>query len=141
MIQQAAPGIFTPLRNQDGTANDGRHPAAAGSTLQVFLTGLGPTDAAVPSGVSTPSTQPVQATLAVAATIGSQAADVLFAGLVPGLVGVYQVKLRVPLEATGAYPLIVQAGGVASNTAIVNIIAKKSSPAERRSSSATAPRR
>lgn len=118
-IEQAAPGIFTPLLNQDGTVNGPGHAASGGSTLQVFLTGLGPTAFPVATGFAAQSDPPVQAKLTVTAAIGRQAADVLFAGLAPGLVGVYQVNLRVPVQAPGSYPLIVQAGGASSNAALV----------------------
>jgi len=105
LIQPAAPGIFTPVLNQDGTVNGPGQPAATGSTLQVLVTGMDPSDAAV----------------AVTATIGGQPANVLLAGLAPGLVGVDQLDLRVPALPNGAYPLIVQAGGVPSNAVIVTV--------------------
>ena len=126
-IQQASPGIFTIGPNQaaalngDGTVNGPDHPAAPGSILQVFCTGLGPTDRSVATGVAAPSTPLVNAALPVTATIGSPAADVSFAGLAPGLVGVFQVNIRVPVLSPGAYPLIIRAGGVTSNSASVSI--------------------
>jgi uncharacterized protein (TIGR03437 family) len=121
VIQQAAPGIFTPILDQDGSVNGPDHAAPVGSTLHVFVTGLGPTDSSVASGINALSDPPVQATLTVTATIGGRASEVLFAGLAPGLVGVYELNLRVPLQPPGAYPLIVKAGGVASNITIVTV--------------------
>ena len=119
LIQPAAPGIFMPLVNQDGRANGPAHATSPGSTLRVFLTGLGPLDTPVATGAAASS--PVQASLPVSATIGGMAADVLSAGLAPGQVGVYQMTLRVPQEPPGAYPLLVVAGGSTSNSVMVAV--------------------
>ena len=127
IVQQAAPAIFTIGPNQaaalnsDGAVNGPDRPAAPGSTLQVFCTGLGPTDRSVATGVAAPSTPLVNATLPLGATIGNQTADISFAGLAPGLVGVFQVNMRVPVLPPGAYPLIIRAGGASSNSASVTI--------------------
>ena len=57
----------------------------------------------------------------VTATIGGQAARVIFAGLAPGYAGLYQVNVLVPQLAAGAYPIQISAGGVLSNSAIVSV--------------------
>lgn len=44
----------------------------------------------------------------------SGACDVQYAGLAPGLVGVYQVNFRVPAGVSGPADLVVSAGGVDS---------------------------
>jgi uncharacterized protein (TIGR03437 family) len=119
-VQKTAPGIFVAL-NQDGTVNGPAHPAAPGSTLLVLATGLGATEPAWPTGVKAPAGPPANAVVAIGATIGSQTAPVLAASLAPGLVGVFQVILRVPGEVSGSYPLVIQAGGVPSNSLAVNV--------------------
>jgi|CZKS01.1.fsa_nt_gi uncharacterized protein (TIGR03437 family) len=119
-IQETAPGIFVVL-NQDGTVNGPAHAASLGSTLMVFATGLGPTEPSVPDGVAAPSGQPANAMVPLSASIGGQNATVLAAGLAPGLVGVFTVTLSVPQQALGNYPLVIQAGGVSSNSLAVNI--------------------
>ena len=118
-VQQAAPGIFTTGQNQaalnqDGGINSTNHPAAPGSVLQVFCTGLGPTDRAIDTGVAAPPNPLIHATLNVTANVANQSAQVIFAGLAPGLAGVFQVNIRVPALPAGAHPLIIQAGGVPS---------------------------
>ena len=87
----------------------------------VFATGLGPTEPSVPDGVAAPSGQPANAMVPLSASIGGQNATVLAAGLAPGLVGVFTVTLSVPQQALGNYPLVIQAGGVSSNSLAVNI--------------------
>jgi uncharacterized protein (TIGR03437 family) len=56
-------------------------------------------------------------------TIGGQNVSVLYAGLAPGLIGVYQVNVGV--EATvpsgAAVPIVVTVGSQASNTATVAV--------------------
>jgi uncharacterized protein (TIGR03437 family) len=120
-IKEAAPGIFTPLLNQDGTVNAADRAAAPGSTLYVFVTGLAPTNSPVAAGVNAPSDAPSQPNAAITATIGTQTASILSTGLAPGLVGVYEVNLRVPHLPPGAYSLAIWAGGTASNSVVVHV--------------------
>lgn len=87
----------------------------------VFATGLGPTEPSVPDGVAAPSGQPANAMVPLSASIGGQNATVLAAGLAPGSVGVFTVTLRVPQQTPGNHPLVIQAGGISSNSLAVNI--------------------
>jgi uncharacterized protein (TIGR03437 family) len=119
-IQETAPGIFVML-NQDGTVNGPKHPAAPGSTPLVFLTGLGPTEPSVPTGIAAPAAPSANATVPLSATIGGQNAPIRAAGLAPGLVGVFQLFLDVPAQPPGNYPLVIQAAGVPSNSLLVSI--------------------
>jgi uncharacterized protein (TIGR03437 family) len=75
-----APALFTPgILNQDNTLNSPANPAAAGSVLQIFGTGM-------PSSGG-----------AVLVTIGTHANMVpLYAGAAPGLPGIEQVNVAVP---------------------------------------------
>jgi uncharacterized protein (TIGR03437 family) len=120
-IKEAAPGIFTPLLNQDGTVNAANRAAAPGSTLHVYLTGLSPSNSPIAAGVNALSDSPMQAESAITATVGTQTADVLSVGLSPGQVGVYEVNLRVPHLPPGAYSLAIWAGGTASNSVVVHV--------------------
>ena len=120
-IQETAPGIFAVMLNQDGTVNGPEHRVAPGSTLLALVTGLGPTEPALPTGVAAPPGPPASAMVPLSATIGGQNSPVLAAGLAPGLVGVFEVILRVPVQPPGNYPLVIQASGVQSNSVAVNI--------------------
>ena len=82
-----------------GTATpaDADHPASPGETLEMYGVGLGPTDPAVEAGLAAPSNPVAQAVEKPNVLIGNQPATVMFAGLVPGLAGVYQVNAIVPM--------------------------------------------
>ncbi len=72
-------------------------PAKAGETVQVFLTGLGPVSPTVAAGAPAPSSSPLaQVTNQPAAYIGGQQATITFAGLAPGLGGLYQLNVTIP---------------------------------------------
>jgi uncharacterized protein (TIGR03437 family) len=79
-----------------GILVDAAHPAAAGETVEVYGTGFGATDLPVPPGLPAPDWPPALVLNPVAASIGDMPAAVTFAGLSPGLAGVYQVNVVVP---------------------------------------------
>lgn len=109
-VPAAAPGVFSiPLSVKGavflqaavvhaGTAilADDEHPAKAGEALEMFGTGLGVTAPMVPAGLPSPSTPPAQVGVIPQVLLGNVPARVLFAGLTPGLVGVYQINIIVP---------------------------------------------
>jgi len=52
-------------------------------------------------------------------TIGDRPASVLFSGLAPGLVGLYQVNAIVPPDATSGFqPVSISVGGVSRSSTI-----------------------
>jgi len=81
-----------------GTATpaDDDHPAEAGEVLEMYGTGLGATDPAVSGGEASPANPVARAVVTPVVTIGNVPATVLWAGLTPGLAGVYQVDIVVP---------------------------------------------
>lgn len=112
--QATAPGIFADAYlNEDGSRNSAANPAAAGSTVQVFGTGLGAIDTNLALGDYHPTATLTRTTAAVSVTVGGQDAEVLFAGGAPGLPGgVYQVNFRIPDgTAAGAQPIALTVGG------------------------------
>lgn len=126
-IQPTAPGLFTlgdgraAAINQDGSLNTASRPAATGSVVSVYLTGLGAVDNAVATGAAASAVPLSWATSLVTATVGDNSAAVIFAGLAPNFAGLYQVNVVVPQLAPGDYPLRITAGGVASNSAIISV--------------------
>jgi len=75
---------------------DAAHPAAAGETLETYGCGLGVTSPQVPGGEPSPASPPAAAVVTPQAQIALAPARVTFAGLVPGLAGIYQVNVVVP---------------------------------------------
>ncbi len=116
----ATPGLFASsgaaaALNEDGSRNSPSSPAAPGSAVQLFATGLGAIDVNIALGDFFPST-PVRTTGAISVTIGGTEAEILFSGGAPGLIGgVYQLNLRVPSGlAPGPHPVVVTVAGQAS---------------------------
>jgi uncharacterized protein (TIGR03437 family) len=100
--------------NQDGTLNSPSNPAPRGSIVAVWIAGAGPTDPPEMDGEITPVDGRANLTLPLVAIIGDsmETADVVYAGVAPGLVaGVDQVNFRIPDDAaTGpAVPLTIRA--------------------------------
>jgi len=99
-------------------------PVERGGYISIFCTGLGATEPAVPSGQGGPSSgPPALVKLPVSVTIGGQSAPVSFAGLAPGLVGVYQVNAQVPQSVTPGdeVPVVITQGGAQSNTVTIAV--------------------
>jgi uncharacterized protein (TIGR03437 family) len=97
-------------------------PVVAGSVLTSYLTGQGAVTPAVDDGTPAPVKPLSLVNAPVTAVIGNQSADVLFAGLSPGLVGVFQVNFRVPDLAAGSYNMVIQVGGVSSRPVQISVI-------------------
>ena len=124
----AAPGLFSSssgqaiVQNSDYTLNGPSNPAKAGSTIMAYLSGSGTVSPAVADGAAAPSNTLVYLNSASSATIGSSTAQVSFAGLAPGFVGLVQMNIVVPSDLpTGNYPLIVTIGSETSNPATISV--------------------
>ena len=109
MVGTAQPGIFTQNASGSGAGailvqdsagnvalNTATHPAGAGDALVIFCTGLGTVSPSVPAGSAAPGSTLSWADNAVTVTVGGVNAQVLFYGLAPGWVGLYQVNVLVP---------------------------------------------
>jgi uncharacterized protein (TIGR03437 family) len=126
-IQASAPGLFMSIpnralvQNQDGAINGPAYPAMSDSIVTAYLTGQGALNLPIPSGNAAPSDPLIGAAAEISATIGGQNAEVTFAGMAPGLVGVLQVNLQIPALAAGDYPLTVGVGPVISNAGLITV--------------------
>ncbi len=132
-IVQATPSIFS--MTQDGKGQgaiftgsgvlvNSAAPATAGDTVVVYCTGLGATSPSVASGQAAPGGPNLaRATTTVNVGIGGKPGFVSFAGLVPGLVGLYQVNVQIPSGVSNgsAIPLVLSQNGVASNSVTLAI--------------------
>jgi uncharacterized protein (TIGR03437 family) len=125
-IAAASPGVFSSSGraiavNGDGRMNGSGAPAAAGSTLTVFLTGIGAVTPPLGDGEAAPQAPLATAALAASATIGGTPATVQSLTLTPGYAGLAQAAITVPELAAGDYPLVITVGGAASPAATVSV--------------------
>ena len=140
-IAPFAPGIFSmngqgfgPGAIQDSSYQliAASNPAGAGATtILIYCTGLGAVTNQPQTGAAAPS-NPLAATKTTpTVTIGNVPAQVLWSGLAPGSVGLYQVNVLVPANApTGnAVPVVVSIGGATSNA--VEIAVQPPTPDQR----------
>jgi uncharacterized protein (TIGR03437 family) len=116
-------------------AGNGSRPVQRGSEyLAIFATGLGPVigtngEAPPADGAAAPLTTIYQTTATVTATIGGVDVPVLFSGLTPTLVALYQINVQVPVAVPSgnAIPLVltvtdpVTGKSVQSNTVTVAV--------------------
>jgi uncharacterized protein (TIGR03437 family) len=92
-------------------------PVKPGGYFILYLIGMGPVDQPVASGAASPSSPLAMVTAAPVVTMGGTRAEVVFAGMTPGGVGLYQLVVKVPDSVSpGDLPLVLTQEGVAANT-------------------------
>jgi len=98
-------------------------PAKAGDILVIYCDGLGATNPAVADGVGSPLSPLAQTSSPVTVSVGGQNAPVLFAGLVPGFVGLYQVNAILPDGVTPGnfVPVTLSVGGL-TGVAVTTVV-------------------
>lgn len=84
--------------NPNGSVNDPFNPVSPGETVSVFATGLGSVEPSVPTGQRAPQDPLSEVVEEVTALVGDAPAEVTFAGLAPGFIGLYQVNIVVPSD-------------------------------------------
>ena len=125
-IAQTAPGLLfstgnqAVAQNQDYSLNGPANPAKVGSYITLYLVGGGAATPPVNTGVAAPAS-PLSTFGAVGTTVGSVPANVVFAGLTPGSVGLMQVNLQIPDLPAGNYPVKVTVGSEVSNTPTIAV--------------------
>jgi uncharacterized protein (TIGR03437 family) len=98
------------------------NPAQRGQYIIIYANGLGAVDNPPPSGEVTPAQPLASALVTPAVTVGGVTAQVLFSGLTPSSIGLYQIDIVVPPGApTGVQPVIITQNGVSSKTASLPI--------------------
>jgi uncharacterized protein (TIGR03437 family) len=103
-------------QHPDFTLVSASSPAAPNETLTIYLVGMGATTPPVPTATVAPSSPLAQVPSQVLVTVDGQPAIVSFAGLTPGLVGLYQINFTVPDGAkTGSLNVVITQDGVPAN--------------------------
>jgi uncharacterized protein (TIGR03437 family) len=129
-VTQTAPGVFTTdigdgvqraalYHAMDGTLVVPEYPAERDETVVLYATGLGPVDFPVPGGQASPADPLAATTESVSVTVGGHPYQVLWSGLAPGLIGVYQINIYVPGSRVRGddLPVVVTVGGNSSASA------------------------
>jgi uncharacterized protein (TIGR03437 family) len=132
-IAPFSPGIFA--INSQGTGQgaildtsyrlvDSSNPATPGTTyILIYCTGLGQVGNQ-PADGSPALSSPLSKTVTTpTVTVGGVPATVLFSGLAPGYVGLYQVNAQVPAGAPSgpSVPVVVSMPGADSNTVTIAV--------------------
>jgi uncharacterized protein (TIGR03437 family) len=122
-VSAAAPAIFTigasgqgAILNGDLSVNSAANPAARGSTIAIYATGIGLLSPAMADGTIVSATNLPLSVADVSVNIGGLAATVVYQGGAPGMVaGVMQINAQVPTGVTPgmAVPVTIGVGDAA----------------------------
>jgi uncharacterized protein (TIGR03437 family) len=108
----------------NATLVDSTAPAKAGETLVMYLDGMGATMPAVASGAAAPGVEPLARVVNTPeVTVDGTPAAIVYAGLTPFAVGLFQIDFTVPPSAkTGNLDVVVMQNGVAANATTLPVI-------------------
>lgn len=135
-LARQTPGIFTMadsgqgpgkiLHSADFTFVSATNPARIGEVISIYATGLGPTSPSVGTGAAAATDGTLYPTTTPVVSIGGANGQVLYSGLAPGFVGLYQVDVRIPSgSAVGLnVPLTISFGNIVSNQATIALVAR-----------------
>ena len=117
-------GLATVTRADNGELITPTNPIHPNDTIVIWATGLGRTSPPIDSGMPAPSDPLPSAVIVPAVSLGGTALNVIYAGLVPGSVGLYQINATVPGKVPNGLeiPLVVNQGGSSTtlNMRVVN---------------------
>ena len=109
-LASASPGLFSAdasgsgeivALNQDNTQNSPSNPIPRGQVLQIYATGQGPVSNPPADGTASTGQVPTAATPEVIlGTTFVPASNVQYSGLAPGLIGIWQINVQIPMTAT-----------------------------------------
>ena len=154
-VSQTSPGIFTAsengigdgaIRHADFSLVTASHPAVAGETILVYVTGLGTVTPAPSDGEAAPGTP--LTTVDHTAYVGIDGVYVMptFEGLAPGFAGLYQMNVVVPKTTNsgevslsivvpgvaGAFSATIPVAGSSGSTASVEPMGRHTTPTAHR---------
>jgi uncharacterized protein (TIGR03437 family) len=91
-------------------------PAKPGEVVTIYGIGFGPVSPPTAAGVAAAGLTAIQPQPVM--RIGTATVTLQYAGLTPGLIGLYQFNVVIPTLAPGDYALTVETGGVAANSGL-----------------------
>src|SRR6202022_1754754 len=91
-------GSYAVATATDGSLIGPNNPAIPGEVLVLYTTGLGPVTLNLPDGVRAPFNRLAYTIEPVDVFVFNERCEVLFSGLAPGFVGLYQVNFRLPTD-------------------------------------------
>jgi uncharacterized protein (TIGR03437 family) len=110
-VQTYSPDVLA-VAHQDGqTPVTAANPASAGETVVIYATGLGPVGGTMVTGQAASTTALQQTTQPATANMSSRSAAIVFSGLTPGFLGLYQVNATIPSGVSGTVFLDLSIGG------------------------------
>ncbi|MFN0172589.1 MAG: hypothetical protein ACKV22_39925 [Bryobacteraceae bacterium] len=120
VFRSASEGSTRPVVIKDGAFVDEANPVRAGDELTIYATGMGLTSPQVEAGLPGPDSPLAETVIRPEVTLGEQPLEVLYSGLAPGQVGVYQLNVRVSsaVRGGGDVPLKIRQGESATELAI-----------------------
>jgi uncharacterized protein (TIGR03437 family) len=116
-VATVSPSIIL-VTHADGSAIGRGNPITAGETLVIYATGLGPVTPVATTGAFAPSTILSTTINTPTVTIDGTSLHVVFSGLTPGFVGLYQIDAQVPPTLTSAGSISVTGAGEVSTVAL-----------------------
>jgi hypothetical protein len=120
-ILQFTSGLIV-AQHQDASLVSDTSPASPGEYLTLYMSGLGATDIPVASGQPSPSNPPANVLDQPTLTLNGTQVPLAFAGLTPGLVGLYQINVQIPAGLPdGSYEVVVTQDGVNSNSTLLPV--------------------
>jgi uncharacterized protein (TIGR03437 family) len=100
-------------------------PAKQGEALVIYLAGMGATDVAVATGAASPGGPLANDSTAPKILVDGQDASVIFAGLTPQAVGLYQINFTVPRGIhSGDVALEISQGSTSANKTLLTVAAQ-----------------
>jgi uncharacterized protein (TIGR03437 family) len=120
-VSGAGTGQAAAINNKDGSINSASTPVKVGDFIQLYITGVGPTNPPLSDGAFNAVPLPVPVATPVSVTIGGQKVTPQFIGGAPGQVaGVFQVNAQIPsgITAGAAVPVVVTLGTASTQTGV-----------------------
>lgn len=126
-LTPVSPGLFTlngsgygqlAALNDDNTVNGPGNPLTRGHYIQIYGTGQGAVTGGPPDGTLDTGLAPTAITPQIQiSTIAVPQANILYSGLAPGLIGVWQIDVLVPTTVTAgqSVPIIISLSSVPSS--------------------------